>query len=91
MAEEPAVPQVAVKTHLDGDPGPRSEEIAQWDAIRREHGLDQMLVLILLPDESVTDGAFPGYAIHSWAIREDTQGKTICESETIDIEIVPDD
>jgi len=82
---------VAVKTHLDGDPKPRPEEIGAWDAIRREYGLDQMLALILLPDESVTDGVFPGYAIHSWAIREDAQGKTTCEPETINIEIVPDD
>lgn len=89
--EESIVPQVAVKTHLDGDPKPRPKEIGEWDAIRREHGLDQMLALILLPDESVTDGIFPGYSIHGWAIREDEQGKTTCEPETIDIEIVPDD
>lgn len=79
---------MAVKTHLDSDPKPRAEEISEWDAIRREHGLDQMLVLILLPDESVTNSIFPGYSIHGWAIREDEQGKTICEPETIDITII---
>jgi len=82
---------VAVKTHQDSDPKPRADEIGEWDAIRREHGLDQMLVLILLPDESITDGTFPGYSVHGWAIREDARGKTTCEPETIDIVIVPDD
>lgn len=83
------VPRVAVKTHLDGDPKPRPDEVAEWDAVRKEHGLAEMMVMILLPDES-TDGVFPGYAMHGWAIRDGEDG-TVCEPETIDVEIVPDE
>lgn len=86
-----AVPQVAVKTHLDGDPRPRPDEIAEWDAIRKEHGLDQMLAMILLPNEAATDGPFPGYEMAGWAIRDGDDGKTVCEPEDIDVQIVPDE
>lgn len=89
MADDDAVvPRVAVKTHLDGDPQPRPDEVAEWDAIRKEHDLNEMAVMILLPDES-TDGPFPGYAMHGWAIRDDEDG-TVCEREEINVEVVPD-
>jgi hypothetical protein len=87
--DDEAVPRVAVKTHLDGDPRPRPEEVAEWDAIRKEHGLAEMAVMILLPDDS-TDGPFTGYAMHGWAIRDGEDGGTVCEREEINVEVVPD-
>lgn len=83
-----SVPRVAVKTHLDGDPKPRPDEVAEWDAIRKEHQLDVMLVMILVPDEEAS-WPFPGYTMHGWAIR-DGEGGTVCESEEINVEVVPD-
>lgn len=91
MSNEPDVPRVAIQSHMDGDPKPRPKEINKWDAIRREHGLEEMLVMILLPDETVTDGLFPGYALHGWSIRDDAQGKTICEPKDIDVQVIPDE
>ena len=82
------VPRVAIKSHLDGDPKPRQGEIVEWDLMRRRCAVEQMVVLILLPDESRADGPFPGYAMHSWAIRE-RDGKVVCERQPIDIQVTP--
>ncbi len=80
-------PRVAVKSHLDGDPNPRPGEILEWDLMRRTHGLEQMLALILLPDVGATS-KFAGYAEHWWAIRE-RNGKVVCEPTEVQIEVVP--
>lgn len=84
--DDEVVPRVAVKTHLDGDPKPRQDEIVKWEAMRRRYAVEQMIALILLPREGQTDGPFPGFEMHSWVIRE-RDGKVVCERQLIEIQV----
>lgn len=88
-SSEESVPRVAVKSHLDGDPKPRREEIVEWDVMRRRYGVDVMLALIMLPDDTVTEGPFAGFQLHKWEILE-VDGKTVCRPSDIEIVVTPD-
>lgn len=87
--ESGLAPHAAIQTHLDGDPKPRPDEIANFNGVRRDHNLDEILVLILLPDEAQQERPFPGYTTHGWKIYE-SGADVLCMPEEVSIEIVDD-
>lgn len=81
---------IAIKSHLDGDPHPRADEIADWERMRVENGLDEIVSLILLPNDEQQEQPFRGYDAHGWRIHQ-RDGEVVCEKHEVTIEITDDD
>jgi hypothetical protein len=84
------VPRVAIKTHLDGDPALRPDEMADWNALRLANDMDEMIALVLTPndadpEEASPGTAFPGYDLHWWKISD-----AGVEPTEVEFTIVPD-
>lgn len=81
--QQDLVERVVVRTHLDGDPRPRLDEIEEWQALRRKNRLDEMVACILAPDDNATLTHFPGYKEHWWSLTD----KGVDATE-VDLEII---
>jgi hypothetical protein len=60
---------IPVKSHLDGDPNIRPEELIEWNALRRQLDQDELVCIIVL-GKSLDQW-------HSWVISEPEKNKVV--------------